>query len=96
MVLVNIGRGAIIDEDALVEELLSGEKIAGAALDVFQTEPLPQSSRLWSLSNILISPHNADYLCDSRHKSVRLFTEYCRKFLAGEELSYYIDKESGY
>jgi phosphoglycerate dehydrogenase-like enzyme len=56
--VVNVGRGSTVDEDALVETLHAG-RIAGAALDVFQTEPLPTRSPLWDLSNVIISPHSA-------------------------------------
>jgi len=55
--LINIGRGAIIDETALIESLQSGH-LGGAALDVFEVEPLPESSPLWSMSNVIISPHS--------------------------------------
>ncbi len=57
-VLVNIGRGELADEDALVESLQQG-RIRGAGLDVFETEPLPQDSPLWDLSNVIITPHMA-------------------------------------
>ena len=56
--LVNLGRGAVLDEPALIEALQHG-MIAGAALDVFVTEPLPHDSPLWDLENVLISPHVA-------------------------------------
>jgi phosphoglycerate dehydrogenase-like enzyme len=56
--LVNVGRGATVDEDALVETLRA-EAIAGAALDVFRTEPLPADSPLWDLPNVIITPHTA-------------------------------------
>lgn len=94
-ILINIGRGALIDEDALVQAL-EERWIAGAALDVFTTEPLPQESKLWGLENVLLSPHNADMLVDSRHKSVRLFVENCKKFLADEDLDCMVDKKAGY
>jgi phosphoglycerate dehydrogenase-like enzyme len=56
--LVNLGRGSVLDEPALIEALQRG-MIAGAALDVFVTEPLPHDSPLWDLENVLISPHVA-------------------------------------
>ncbi|KAJ5947999.1 hypothetical protein N7466_001014 [Penicillium verhagenii] len=56
--LVNVGRGTSVDEDALADALEKGE-LAGAALDVFKTEPLPESSRLWKTPNVIISPHAA-------------------------------------
>jgi phosphoglycerate dehydrogenase-like enzyme len=94
-ILINIGRGALLDEDALIQALEEGW-IAGAALDVFTVEPLPASSKLWNMENVLISPHNADLLADSRHKSVRLFVENCKKFLADEDLDCIVDKQAGY
>ena len=94
-VLINVGRGPIIVEDALVNALMSG-KLRGAALDVFCVEPLPVSSPLWSLPNVLLSPHNADKTVDFRHKSVKFFTENCKRFIDGEVLLSQVDKFSGY
>jgi phosphoglycerate dehydrogenase-like enzyme len=96
MVLVNIGRGALIDEDALIRCLENGT-IAGAALDVFTVEPLPETSKIWDLPNVIVSAHNADYTNDSRKSSVRFFTELCPRFLKGEEFEgCVVDKTSGY
>jgi phosphoglycerate dehydrogenase-like enzyme len=94
-VFINIGRGALVDEAALIAALQDGT-IAAAALDVFTTEPLPADSPLWALPNVLVSPHNADLTNDSRHKSVRFFTANCVKFLAGEDLDCIVDKTAGY
>jgi phosphoglycerate dehydrogenase-like enzyme len=58
-VFINLGRGPVVDEDALIHALKSG-KLKGAALDVFKEEPLPKENELWDLDNILISPHNMD------------------------------------
>ncbi|KAJ5496004.1 hypothetical protein N7539_001120 [Penicillium diatomitis] len=80
--VVNVGRGVSIDEDALADALEKGE-IAGAALDVFKQEPLPESSRLWKTPNLIISPHAAGGRpqgCEA------LITENLRRFLAGQEL----------
>ena len=96
MVFINIGRGALVDERALEQELEDGSRIAAAALDVFAVEPLPLTSKLWSLPNVLISPHNADILHNSRHNSVKFFTKQCCNFLAGEELEMIVDKTAGY
>lgn len=59
-ILINFSRGEVVDEDALIEALRSG-RIAGAGLDVFQQEPLPQASPLWKLPNVILSPHCAGY-----------------------------------
>ncbi|CAM6000692.1 unnamed protein product, partial [Sphagnum balticum] len=89
-VFINIGRGPVVVEEALIEALTSG-RIRGAALDVFTNEPLPQSSPLWATPNLIISPHGADYTVDSRQSSVRFFTENCERFLAHEELLNIVD-----
>lgn len=95
-ILINIGRGALIDEEAMIRALQNGT-LAGAALDVFTVEPLPESSPLWGLPNVLLSPHNVDLLHNSRHMSVRFFTENCRKFLAQEPFeNCVVDKTAGY
>ena len=97
-VLINIGRGALIDEEALIVSLVQGPLI-GAALDVFTTEPLPPDSPLWTLPNVLISPHNADMTADFRHKSVKLFTDLCKQYIeqgGAGNLSNQVDVSSGY
>jgi D-2-hydroxyacid dehydrogenase (NADP+) len=60
--LINLARGGIVEEDAMIEALNTG-KIAGAALDVFQTEPLPADHPLWSMKNVIITPHLGGF-CD--------------------------------
>ena len=94
-VLINISRGAIVDEDALVDALRN-HRIRGAALDVFQTEPLPSDHPLWSLENVLISPHSADRTSDSHDRAVRFFIENYRRFERGEALANVVDKKAGY
>lgn len=95
-VLINISRGPVVDENSLIEALRSQERLAGAALDVFVCEPLPKTSPLWDLPNLLLSPHNADMTRTFRHKSIKFFTTNCRRFLAGEELECLVDTELGY
>lgn len=80
--LVNVGRGTSVDEDALVDALEKGE-IAGAALDVFKTEPLPESSRLWKAPNCVISPHAAGGRPEG---STELIADNLRRFLASQPL----------
>mmetsp|Transcript_22105 Transcript_22105/g.37313 ORF Transcript_22105/g.37313 Transcript_22105/m.37313 type:complete len:261 (+) Transcript_22105:126-908(+) len=95
-ILINIGRGALLDEEALIRALQSGD-IAGAALDVFTQEPLPASSPLWDLPNVLISPHTADLTEDSRYTSVKFFTENVAKFLSNDkDLECVVDKSARY
>lgn len=80
-VLINIGRGNLLDEKALIAELRSKRRIHAAALDVFCIEPLPESSALWTLPNVLLSPHNADMTEGFRHASVAFFVENCKAYL---------------
>jgi len=89
--LINIGRGMTVRLDDLVEALGQGE-IAGAGLDVFETEPLPTDHPLWKMPNVLITPHTAahgPYLDDRRRD---IFVENCRRFAAGEPLMNVADK----
>ncbi len=95
--IVNMGRGSAIDEDALADSLESGH-LAGAALDVFQTEPLPQESRLWKTKNLLITPHVAGNLTlpHTKDKNVAMFLEDLHNFVACKPLHYLVDKKLGY
>ena len=80
--VVNVGRGTCVDENALVDALEAGE-IGGAALDVFETEPLPSESRIWKAPNVIVSPHAAG---GRPQGSEKLITENLRRLLAGQEL----------
>jgi D-2-hydroxyacid dehydrogenase (NADP+) len=80
--LINIARGGLIDEDALIE-LLDRGNIAGAALDVFATEPLPRGHRLWSLPNVIVTPHTAGMNVDSVTKAMPAIQQNIRAFKAG-------------
>jgi phosphoglycerate dehydrogenase-like enzyme len=80
--VVNVGRGSTVDEDALVETLREG-RIAGAALDVFRTEPLPEDSPLWDLPNVIISPHSAG---GRPRAAATLVEENLEAFLAGRPM----------
>ncbi len=84
-VLVNVGRGGVVDEAALVDALRDG-RLAGAALDVFATEPLPTDSLLWSLPNVLLSPHTAGLSPAENSRIVDLFVENLHRYLRGHEL----------
>lgn len=93
--LINVGRGTLIDEPALVSALRE-KKIAAAALDVFQREPLPADSPLWDLENVLITPHTAGLAEKSWERQYELFTENLRRYLAGKPLLDTVDKRLGY
>ena len=81
-VVVNIGRGVLIDEAALTDALVH-RRIRGAVLDVFRVEPLPVASPLWELDNVLINPHSASTADAENARLVRLFSENLRAFAAG-------------
>jgi glyoxylate/hydroxypyruvate reductase len=84
-IVVNIGRGGVIDEQALIEALQSG-KLAGAALDVFTDEPLPESSPLWGLENVIVSPHTAALSWHENERIIELFADNLARYLQGDEL----------
>jgi glyoxylate/hydroxypyruvate reductase len=94
-VLINIARGSVVDEAALIEALHSGQ-IGGAALDVFEVEPLPTDSPLWSMPNVLISPHSASTANSENRKLTRLFCDNLKRFLAGQELVNVLDVDRLY
>jgi len=82
---INIARGAVLDEPALIEALRSGY-LSGAALDVFTEEPLPPSSPLWEMPNVLVSPHSASTSDRENARITDLFCDNLRRFLNGEPL----------
>jgi D-isomer specific 2-hydroxyacid dehydrogenase, NAD binding domain len=84
-IVVNVGRGVVVDEQALVAALRE-RRIAGAVLDVFAEEPLPPSSPLWDLPNVLVSPHAAALSPHEDERIVELFRGNLRRYLAGEPL----------
>lgn len=95
--IVNVGRGSAIDEAALADNLESGH-LAGAALDVFQTEPLPEGNRLWKTKNLLITPHVAGNMTlpYTKDKNVNMFLEDLRNYKEGRPLKYLVDRRLGY
>lgn len=93
--LVNIARGAIVDEAALADALREG-RIGGAALDALTVEPLPKESPLWSLPNVVITPHSSNSSPRIRERSVALFRENLRRYQAGEPLLNVVDVRAGY
>lgn len=81
--LISLGRGEVIDEEALIH-ILNNEEIAGAALDVFATEPLPINSPLWGMKNVIITPHVGG-MCDiGIWQIISIFEENLRRFLQGK------------
>lgn len=94
-VLVNIGRGGLVDERALERALQEGW-IAGAGLDVFETEPLPESSPLWKMENVIITPHTAGDTPHYTDRALAIFLDNLRRYRAGEPLTHVVDKELGY
>jgi phosphoglycerate dehydrogenase-like enzyme len=84
-VLVNVSRGALVDEPELVAALREG-RLAGAALDVFEHEPLPADSPLWDMPNVLISPHSASTVAEENHRIVDLFVDNLGRYLEGRPL----------
>lgn len=92
-VLINIARGQVIDEDALIAALRDG-RLAGAALDVFSREPLPPDSPLWTLPNVIINPHSASTAEEENGKIIDIFCENLAHYLAGhpERMRNILDK----
>ena len=94
-VLINVGRGQLIDETALVWALQS-KQIRGAALDVFATEPLPPDHPFYSMENVLVSPHSADAVSNSREDAIQFFVGNFERFRKGEPLENVVDKNAGF
>ena len=91
--MINIGRGDAVDETALMQALRR-DTIGGAVLDVFAYEPLPEESPLWTLPNVIITPHNSGFSFPA--DIVEVFAENYRRFVKGEPLLYRVDFERGY
>ncbi|MBD3182340.1 D-2-hydroxyacid dehydrogenase [Candidatus Poribacteria bacterium] len=89
--LINIGRGPVVDEKALIAALKDGT-IAGAGLDVFEKEPLPEDSELWGMDNVVVSPHMGGIAPETRDESFEIFLENFEKFVTGKPLRNVIDK----
>jgi len=93
-VFISIGRGSAVDEEALIKAL-EEKRIAGAALDVYATEPLPRSSPLWSLENVLLTRHSADG-CAFQQNAGQVFKKHLDNFKAGQPFTHMVDRSSGY
>jgi len=94
-VVINVGRGPVIDEDAMLNALTAG-RIKGAGLDVFTHEPLPEGHPFYRLENVLLSPHCADHTADWLEQAMRFFLENFERFRKGEPLRNVVNKKLGY
>lgn len=94
-VIINVGRGPVIDEPALIRALESG-RIKGAGLDVTSVEPLPADSPLYKMDQVLLSPHCADHTADWNDDAMRFFLAQLERFRKGQPLENVVDKAQGY
>jgi phosphoglycerate dehydrogenase-like enzyme len=94
-VLINVGRGSSVDETAMIDALQRG-RIRGAALDVYENEPLLSGHPLYGLENVLLSPHCADHTPDFYELDMEFFMQNLQRFLTGEPLGNVVDKKAGY
>jgi phosphoglycerate dehydrogenase-like enzyme len=93
--LYNVARGKLVDEAALIDALKAG-RLAGAGLDVFETEPLPPESPLWAMPNVLITPHTAGITPHYFARAAELFAENLKRYLRGQPLNNLYDPARGY
>ena len=82
---INVGRGGLVDEPALIDAL-SSQRLAGVGLDVFATEPLPADSPLWDMPNVIITPHNSGSTALANHRGAQIFLDNMGRFVRGEAL----------
>ena len=94
-VVINVGRGPVIDEAAMVRALTEG-RIKGAGLDVFDKEPLPEGHPFYKLENVLLSPHCADHTADWQEQAMQFFLEQFERYRTGEPLRNVVNKNLGY
>jgi phosphoglycerate dehydrogenase-like enzyme len=94
-IFINLGRGAVVDEEALVRALRSG-RLAGAGLDVFDSEPLPRNSPLWHMHNVIVSPHVGGNSDRTTERTAHLFAVNLSRFLEGRPLLNVVDRARGY
>ena len=93
--LINIGRGGVVDEGALIEALSQGQ-LAGAGLDVFEEEPLPETSPLWETKNVIITSHYSGSSPRYTERAFEIFIDNLDRYRTGESLHHVVDKERGY
>jgi phosphoglycerate dehydrogenase-like enzyme len=94
-ILVNVARGGVVDEEALIKALQTGQ-IAGAGLDVFAQEPLPASSPLWKLENVIISPHISGNSSHYHESAAEVFVQNLERYLNNQDLLNRVDRQRGY
>jgi phosphoglycerate dehydrogenase-like enzyme len=94
-VVVNVSRGKLVDEAALIAALESG-RLRGAALDVFEHEPLDAASPLWTRPDVIVTPHVSGSFANYWRDATDLFADNLRRFDAGEPLRNVVDKRAGY
>jgi phosphoglycerate dehydrogenase-like enzyme len=92
---LNVGRGRVVDEDALIRALRSG-RVSASALDVFAQEPLSKSSPLWTLPNVIISPHVGGVSDHTAERATWFFTVNLTRYLSGDGLLNVVSREKGY
>ena len=83
--IINCARGGLVVEDALYDALKSGH-VAGAALDVFEVEPLPSDNRLWEMPNVIVTPHNSGNTAIAMRRTLDIFTDNLGRYVRGETL----------
>jgi phosphoglycerate dehydrogenase-like enzyme len=93
--LIDVSRGGVVDHGGLIEALVE-KRLAGAALDVYPVEPLPENSPLWEMPNVILSPHIAGASGEYLERAVDLFRENLRRYLAGQPLLNRYDRQRGY
>jgi phosphoglycerate dehydrogenase-like enzyme len=94
-VLVNVARAAIVDQRALMQGLQSGQ-LGGAVLDVFEKEPLDPASPLWSMRNVVITPHSSGFRSTHWRDVTALYVDNMHRYLTGEPLRHLVDAAAGY
>jgi phosphoglycerate dehydrogenase-like enzyme len=93
--LINVGRGELVDTDALTAALVSGT-LAGAALDVVHPEPLPGGHALWSMDNVIITPHRSGDTEEYLHDLGKLFVDNLKRYCNSQALQNVVDKNLGF
>jgi phosphoglycerate dehydrogenase-like enzyme len=94
-IFINVGRGRVVKLDALTDALQQG-RIAGAALDVYEQEPLPANHPLWAMDNVILTPHVAGISAHEEDRRLDVLAENLRRFVAGQPLMNVVDKAGGY